>query len=38
MGFIRVYDSETGEEIKEILAHDQEVVCLDYSPFVSSKH
>ena len=34
-GTIWVYDSESGEIVKEIQAHDQEVVCLDYSPFVS---
>ena len=32
-GYLHVYDMESGEQIKEILAHDQEVVCLDYAPF-----
>ena len=34
VGYLRIYDVESGEEIKEILAHDQEVVCLDYAPYI----
>lgn len=33
-GHVRVYDIETSEELSQFQAHDQEVVCLDYSPFV----
>jgi WD40 repeat protein len=34
-GYLRVYETETGDKLKEMLAHEQEVVCLDYSPFKS---
>ena len=33
-GNIRIHDLQTFEEIQCIQAHDGEVVCLDYSPYI----
>ena len=33
-GRVAIYNTETSEEINQFQAHEQEVVCLDYSPFL----
>jgi mitogen-activated protein kinase binding protein 1 len=36
-GNIKIYDWESSENISSFKAHEQEVVCLDYSPFLDEK-